>query len=612
MFLKRGNKFGQLTIFIILGILIVAISLTIFLIKKDSIVSKVPKEFSPIYNKFLDCVEFELSSGINILESQGGYIYLPDYETGSKAYPSSSQLNFVGINIPYWYYISGAGVQKTQVPTSTKMEGELEKYISSKINKCNFDEYYNEGIILNLGNPQPKVSIKDEEVVLNLKMDFSASKGGESVLVREHKISVKSHLGSLYKSALKIYSKEQEELFLEEYAIDVLRLYAPVDDVEFTCSPKIWEGSEIFRTLEDAIETNTLALKSGKDKDYFSIDFSIEDENVRFINSKNWPRRFEVLPSDENMLVATPVGNQPGLGILGFCYVTYHFVYNINYPVLIQVFRDNEIFQFPMIVVIKGNKEREAFKTNAISSNEVELCNDLNSPTRINIFDKNGNPIDAEISYSCLGQTCNIGKSKRGILIDYLPQCVNGFLNARADGYKEESLMYSSVNSGGVSIYLDKLYELNLRLKLGGKAYDGLATIMFYSDDYNTFVSYPLQTKVNLSEGNYKIEVYIYTNSTLRIPKTTKEECVKVPRGTFLGMFGFTKEQCVDVEFPEQIISNALIGGGYANLSISENNLKKSKLIEINSEKLPTPDSLTQLQKNYILFENKILEIDLK
>ena len=39
------------------------------------------------------------------------------------------------------------------------------------------------------------------------------------------------------------------------------------------------------------------------------------------MNSRYWPYAFEVSPTQGDILIANPVGNQEGLGILGFCYV---------------------------------------------------------------------------------------------------------------------------------------------------------------------------------------------------------------------------------------------------------------------------------------------------
>jgi len=612
MFLKGGNRAGQLTIFIILAILIVAIIIVFFVLKKDNLENKIPQEFTPVYNSFLSCIKEDISIGIDILETQGGYIYLPEYEPGSLVYPFSSQLNFVGISIPYWYYVSGSGFQKYRVPTVEDMQYELEKFLESRIKECNFDVYYQEGMTLSLGKPQIKANIQDDKVVFDLDMEFIASKGEDKFLAETHKIVVDSSLGSLYESALKIYSKEQEDLFLEKYGLDVLNLYAPVDGVEFTCSPKVWEANNIFNNLEEAIELNTLALKISDDKKYFSVDVPVEEGvNARFINSRNWTRSFEVLPSDENILMAKPIGNQPGLGILGFCYVTYHFVYNINYPVLVQVYKGNEFFQFPLAVIIKGNKEREPLVGNAVGIDELELCKDKNTPTEVNVYNREGNSIDANISYNCFNERCDIGETRGGSLVEYFPQCVNGFVLAKTEGYADGRFIYTSVDPGQISIFLDKLYPLNISLKIDDKRYTGEAIVNFISDENSKSVFYPLQKQVELSQGDYEIQVYVYKNSSLKLLKTTMEQCVDVPRGTIGGMFGLTKKQCFDIEYPEEVVSSALSAGGKEEYSIEEEGLKESRIIEINMEKLPDPTTLQQLQKNYILFEEKGLEVRL-
>ena len=60
---------------------------------------------------------------------------------------------------------------------------------------------------------------------------------------------------------------------------------------------------------------------------------------------------------------------------------------------------------------------------------------------------------------------------------------------------------------------------------------------------------------------------------------------------------------------PEQIISNALAGGGKENYYILESELANNQFIEINAEDLETPDSIEQLQENYIIFEDKGLGV---
>ena len=58
------------------------------------------------------------------------------------------------------------------------------------------------------------------------------------------------NLEILYQSALTVYNYEQSTLFLENYTIDVLRNYAPVDGVDITCSPLTWNANDIVSKLE--------------------------------------------------------------------------------------------------------------------------------------------------------------------------------------------------------------------------------------------------------------------------------------------------------------------------------------------------------------------------
>ena len=613
-------KRGQVAIFIILAILIVAISILIFIFRAKLFHGGVPSEVQPVYNTFTSCLEDDLSLGVQVLESQGGYIYLPEYEAGSDYMPFSSQLDFLGNPIPYWYYVSGNNIAKEQVPSKKDMQGELERFVEMKARSCLFDNYYSQGFNIVMSNPDAKVTITDDEVILDLKMDFSVSKGEDSYAAREHKVILDSELGSLYDSAIEVYEKEQKDLFLENYSIDVLRLYAPVDGVEITCSPQVWNADEVFNDLKEALEANILALKNTNEKkDYF--DIGIPDipskQRVRFLNSRDWISTFEVDPTEEGspIMIANPVGNQQGMGILGFCYVPYHFVYSMKFPVLVQIISGEaagEIFQFPLAIVIDRNKPRQVYGGEAIGPGEVELCKDKNTLMNISLYDTNLKRVDGYVSYSCLGSTCNIGATENGRLSESFPQCVNGFINVRADGYKDESIMYSTVKEGILNIYLSKIYDLGVQLRINNQNYNGEAVVSFISDDYSQTLYYPQQKNVQLPEGQYEIQVYVYKNSTLKLGATTQKQCVTVPRSSILGVIGLTRKECYDVQVPAQMISKALSAGGKQNYTFSEGQLKNSKTINLYTNSLPNPDSLEQIQTNYILFESNPLEVQVR
>src|SRR3989338_8985443 len=614
-----GQNKGQVTVFIIIAVLILAAAGAYFLLRGSIGQFSIPPNIQPAYTSFLSCLEEDTLTGISVLESQGGYISLPDFEPGSQYMPFSSQLDFLGNLIPYWYYVSGNNIQKEQVPTKEEMEQQIGNFVASRMNGCNFNSYYEQGFEISLAEPTAiDVSIKDGEVEISIDANLNIAKENESALVKNHKVVVNSELGKLYASAKKVYDEEQNNLFLEERAVDTLRSYAPVDGVEITCSPLVWNANDVFDDLQEAIEANTIALGDnivGNEDNYFNVKIPNVGEEVRFLNSRNWPSGFEVTPSDGAFLISNPVGNQAGLGILGFCYVPYHFVYNVRYPVLVQVYSDSgdEIFQFPMAVVLQNNNPRVSLNVSAVEDVVPDLCTYKNTQVEVIVKDLRGAPVKADISYECLGNRCSIGEtSDSGTLDGVFPQCVNGYVVAKAPGFKDMRYLFSTTLNGSVSVLMEKLYDKKVQLKINGVNYNGDAIVYFTSPDVTQTIVYPQQKNVQLAEGQYQVQVYIYRNSSINIGATVTEQCIDVPRSGPLGLFGLQEKKCFDIQVPAQVISNALSGGGKEDYYVLESDLIRTGVLEINSKNLPIPDTIEKLQDNYALFEENGLDVDFR
>ena len=612
MLFKRGKK-GQVTIFIIIAIVIVALVVLFFAFRGDIQKKTIPAFVEPIENSFLFCLEETTLTGISLLELSGGNLEEIDFEPGSEYMPFSSHLNFVGNEIPYWFYISGNNIPRENIPSVSEMESQLENYVEENIQGCGFEDFYDQNYEFEKGFAEAKININDNSVIVDLDMDLSVLKGEDSFVVKDHSININSKLGSLYKDALEIYEQEQQTFFLEKYGIDDLRLYAPVDGVEIKCSPMIWNAEEVFTELKEAIEVNTFALKgSGNKKDYFVVDNNLKS-NVRFIYSQDWPSTFEVTPTEGVSLISEPVGNQPGLGILGFCYVTYHFVYNMAYPVLIQVYEGEEIFQFPVSVIVRGNLPREALKEEGSYLQEpYDVCEDKLSSVEISITDYDSNPVEADVSYECFGSRCDLGKtSQEGSLFADIPQCINGFLVAKSPGFKNARIIYSSLEEGSSTIFLEKEFEKEVSVYIEGRLYSKEAIVTFLSTDSSQTISYPENNKISLSEGNYEIQVQVYKNSSLNFASTTREQCVEIPSSSIGGALGVTKEECFEIAVPEQIISTALAGGGKTEFYFTDSELKNSEKIILDIGKLSVPKSIEELQNNYFSFETKTIGVSL-
>lgn len=618
-----GRKKAQVTVFIIIAIAIVVGLLVFFWLRGSISFSGIPRDIEPVYTYYLSCIEQTAKEGALILGQGGGYIENPNFSPGSEYMPFSSQLNFVGMGIPYWYYISGNGVVKEQVPSKERMQVQLNDYLRKNINNCNFYIFEQQGFVINLGDVKEAESvIGDNSISVNVKQDIEISYENRTWDGKTHKKDVKSSLGKFYNLAFKIYNHEKQSLFLENYGVDILRAYAPVDGTEVSCSPKIWSVDEVRETLMNSLEANTGAIKVKgnyykllkEENKYFVQDIGEKvNANVNFLYSRAWPMKMEISPSDSGFLKSEPVGMQEGMGMLGFCYITYHFVYDLGYPVLVQLYYNDEIFQFPVVVYINKNQPRVSKGAEGIPDVVPELCKYRLSNLTVYTYSTSLEPVEAIIDFKCFDTSCSIGRtvirgSEAG-LTSAVPQCVNGFLIANAPGYKTKKQIISSVNSGVVQMVLDKKYRLDLDIE--GLASDARAIVSFVKEnDTDTItVAYPDQKQIELTEGQYEIKAYVYSKSNINLKGSASEKCIDAPSSGILGVFGATERKCFQMQIPDQVIDSAVSGGGKQKYYIAESELQSAKKIIITPERFGSPAKVEDLQINYGKIETSDLGI---
>ena len=128
------NKKGQVTIFIIIGIIIVFIAFFVGFLQNENFRQKiesslfektvVPEQAQSVVNYLDNCLGEITESGINLLSSQAGYINIPiQISANPRTY-----LNVAGLKIPYWIY----GDNNINIPSRDEMEFSLKEYIERK------------------------------------------------------------------------------------------------------------------------------------------------------------------------------------------------------------------------------------------------------------------------------------------------------------------------------------------------------------------------------------------------------------------------------------------------------------------------------------------------
>ena len=115
-------KRGQVTIFIVVGILALLITgIILFIVKDTSEIETVDTSSVESVKLFVDsCLQDASTQAMRLVSMQGGYNTVPE--------PSQ---NFVFLDIPY-YFDQGQG----KVPTKARIEHEMSEYVSRHVENC--------------------------------------------------------------------------------------------------------------------------------------------------------------------------------------------------------------------------------------------------------------------------------------------------------------------------------------------------------------------------------------------------------------------------------------------------------------------------------------------
>ena len=109
-------------------------------------------------------------------QCRGVISYLPQFEPGSPYMPFSSDLNFLGNPIPYWYYVSGNNIAKQQVPSQQNMETQLAQFINQNIRNCDFGNFTEQNFQISMGQPTTDVIINPSQIQITLNMNLNITK----------------------------------------------------------------------------------------------------------------------------------------------------------------------------------------------------------------------------------------------------------------------------------------------------------------------------------------------------------------------------------------------------------------------------------------------------
>jgi len=238
-----GNKRGQITIFIIIGIIILFASAAILyftktvstqkiLEEKEPTIASVPQEFEPLKTYTENCLTQVGKQGLLVLGEQGGYIY-PDLVgkfSSSKA-TDVEGIEIDSLKVPYWHYNMNPNVNPEVVYSSLQpklyydedkemsIEAQLRRFVVEKMDSCldGYEVFVEEGFNVEMTGEREVVStVGENSVNFLLTMPLRAKHGEASTEMEQFYVKIPLQLKKYYETAREINMVEQNYSFLEK------------------------------------------------------------------------------------------------------------------------------------------------------------------------------------------------------------------------------------------------------------------------------------------------------------------------------------------------------------------------------------------------------------
>ncbi|MFH1589952.1 MAG: hypothetical protein ABIB43_05280 [archaeon] len=389
-------KRGQVTIFVVLGlVLIAAIAGVLYIVKNQERPRvDVPDDLVFEYNDvkgFVEGCTYSLAKEAIIrIGEHGGYLnpqesgvmFIPGFPTRGSGFEF---VDGTGLVIPYWYYMSSPDSCtnncqfKSKQPTLLDIESQIEEYVETNLDSClnNFKEFEKIGLtVKEVGDVKAKVTIGDTRTIVQLEKELVLEKNDASVKILEfstelevklkHMINIASHIvkASSHEGSdfLGVVTREIiAETSLGEHP-PIPPMYAP-PKIGFGGSD-VWLLSDVKERLQTELMTHvpTMQVLYARNSDFFDTDdpfinslynqkilylneslVSLDDlfqYDVNFVYLGWWPIYAKIKPGGQ---VITPKPRGIRTKFFSFGYMEYNFAYDISYPILL-VMRDDTAF----------------------------------------------------------------------------------------------------------------------------------------------------------------------------------------------------------------------------------------------------------------------------
>jgi len=405
----KNEKKGQITVFIIIGLILLFVIGTALYITRQKVtkefeavrpkVAELPSEVQPLRDFVDSCIRRLATDGLRKIGDSGGYI-----DTKFLSVDSMSPTDGEGVQlspgkqptIAYWWYLSSKNkcvppdclFDSKRPPLyrsggSLSIEAQLDDYITKNMRGClgNFEDFKKRGCnVEERGEPKVTANVAKDDVFFVGKYPLRATCGQQSYDVDEFYVTIDLNLREIYNLATEITNFQSQYRLLEEVTKQLIYTFSELDSEKLPppralqvgppMPSMFWIKFEVERKLRMILESyiHFIQTSSVRNYDYvlpieetdleraeimynrqylIPLNVSHPDIEVRFAYFDWWKPYFEL--SCNGQLCRADSGTN--FQLLPFTINRYNFAYDVSFPALVEV-RNPDAF----------NKEGYSFK----------------------------------------------------------------------------------------------------------------------------------------------------------------------------------------------------------------------------------------------------------
>ncbi len=420
-------KRGQITIFIIIGLVILfIIGTAIYLFNRQTarpfeavrpIIAEVPGEVQPLRDLVESCITRLATDGLRKIGDSGGYIdqkyltYNPLAPTEAEAVQMSPG---AGPSVAYWWYLKSNN--RCKVPDcefdskrpglyrgegTLSIEGQLDEYVTKNLRSClgNFEDFQKRGcIVQELSEPKVTANIATDDVFFVGKYPLRANCGGHSYDIEDSYVTIDLNLREIYNLATELTNFEKNGRMLESVTKTLIYTFSDVDssklppprdlDVGPPQPGVFWVKSEVAKKVKNLLTAYIPLIQTSGVKNYHYIsapEGTRDAANFELLYNRqffvplntthpklearfsylDWWNPYFDLNCNGELCRADSASN---FALLPITLNRYTFAYDISFPVLVEIRNPNafntEGYSFNFFLE-ENMRDSDAFSTEA-------------------------------------------------------------------------------------------------------------------------------------------------------------------------------------------------------------------------------------------------------